>query len=57
MGEIVEINGKNIDREAVRTWLKDKRCTLWSDWCITDPRRMESAIDWFMGEIQDLGAH
>ena len=52
----MELNGTAVTREGVRTWLVDKKITLWSDWCVTNPKRMELAIDWFLGEMADLSA-
>ena len=50
----MEINGKPVDREVVKAWLRGKKVTLWGDWCVTDPARMEIAVDWFMGEMSSL---
>ena len=50
----VELNGVQVEREDVRAWLLAKRCTLWADWCVTDPKRIEPAIDWFMGQMSEL---
>lgn len=48
----MEINGKVMTREAVKDFLKAKHVTLWADWIVTDPKRMELAVDWFMGEVE-----
>ncbi len=49
---VMEINGKEMTRESVETWLKGKHVTLWADWIVTDPKRREQAIDWFMREVK-----
>lgn len=52
--QTVVLNGKELTRADVRGYLADKRVSLWSDWCITHPDRMELAIDWFLGEMNGL---
>lgn len=52
----MEINGKPVTHEAVASWLKDKHITLWADWLVTDPKRMDLAVDWFMHEISDFAS-
>lgn len=47
----IEINGKPVTRDVVKDWLLSKKTTLWSDWCVSDPSRMELAVDWFMTEM------
>lgn len=56
MESTISLNGQPVTRELVGTWLEQKKITLWADWCITDPRRKEKAIDWFMEEMAALGA-
>jgi hypothetical protein len=53
---VVEINGRPIGRADVQQYLKDKRISLWADWCITHPDRMDLAVDWLLTEIQGLAA-
>ena len=48
MEPTVVINGTPVSRDAIRKWLKNKHCTLWMDWIITDSRGMESAVDFIM---------
>lgn len=54
--EIMEINGKKLDREAIRNWLRAKKVTLWMDWLITEPDELERAVDWLVGSCSDLAA-
>lgn len=54
--ESLVLNGQSVTREEVADWLRSKRITLWADWCITDPRRMDKAVDWFMEEMTALSA-
>lgn len=44
------------DKETIAAWLRSKRVTLWSDWCITHPDSMEKAVNWFVGEMEDLSS-
>lgn len=53
----MEINGKPVTREGVGQWLDSKHVTLWSDWIVTDPKRKEQAIDWFMREMSAYATH
>lgn len=50
------LNGHDITRDDVRSFLLKKKVSLWSDWCITHPDRMEMAIDWFLGEMGNLSS-
>lgn len=50
----VEVNGVPVTRDTVKRWLKAKKTTLWCDWCVSDPSRMELAVDWFMREMADV---
>lgn len=52
----MEVNGKVLTREDVRSWLQSKRVVLWQDWMITEPQQMDKAIDWFMGSVNDVAA-
>lgn len=52
----LEINGKSVNRELIKSWLTSKKVTLWSDWCVTEPSRLDLAADWFMKEIKDMSA-
>lgn len=52
----VEVNGTNLTRENVRTWLKGKRVILWMDWLIGEPEQMDKAVDWFMSSVQECAA-
>ena len=45
------------DRETIEAWLRSKRVTLWSDWCITHPDSMDKAVNWFLGEMQELSQY
>lgn len=56
MEKQVELNGHSITNEDVRQYLKAKKAILWSDWCVTQPDRMDIAVDWFMGEMAGLAA-
>jgi hypothetical protein len=31
--------------------------TLWSDWDITDPDGLETAVEWFLDQIDDFQRH
>ncbi len=42
------------DKETIAAWLRSKRVTLWSDWCITHPASMEKAVNCFVGVMEDL---
>lgn len=52
----VNLNGHDVTREDVKKYLTAKRVSLWSDWCITHPDRMELAVDWFLNEIGNLSS-
>ena len=52
----LEINGTQVSRDEIRKWLKNKHCTLWMDWIITDSRGMESAVDFIMATNLSLAS-
>lgn len=50
----LQVNGKAVTRDNVRDWLKNKKVSLWADWCVTHPDRLEAAVDWFMRELSSF---
>ncbi len=52
----MELNGRTVTRDTVRSFIQAKKVTLWGDWLVTDPKRMDKAIDWFMKEMNELSS-
>lgn len=52
----VILNGHQVTRDDVKSYLAAKKVSLWSDWCITHPDRMELAVDWFLNEMSNLSS-
>lgn len=43
-----------VTREQVKNFLAEKHCSMWADYEVAKPDRMELAIDWFLEQIAGL---